>query len=205
MSRDQRAAASWEKGAKGYDAMMAVAERRFFAGAREWVCSRAVGDTLEVGVGTGLNLSLYPPDVHLTGMDRSGAMLAIAKDRAASLGRDVALIKGDAMALDVPDASFDTVVCTFTLCCVPDERHALQECLRVLRPGGRLLLADHVVATNVLVKAGEYVLQAATVPLMGEWFTRRPLPMVRDLGLEIVESERTLHGAIERVHARRPA
>lgn len=204
MNRDQRSAAFWQKEARGYDAMMAVAERRFFVGAREWVCSRAVGEVLEVGVGTGLNLPLYPPEVQLTGMDRSGAMLAIARQRAASLGRKVALMEGDAMTLDFPDSTFDTVVSTFTLCCVPDERHGLQECVRVLRPGGRLLLADHVVATNPLLKVGEYLLQAVTVPLQGEWFTRRPLPMVRDLGLEIVETERTLHGAIERVHARRP-
>ena len=80
---------------------------------RRWVASNAQGDVLEIGVGTGLNLPFYGPDVRLTGVDLSRAMLAEARRRAAELGREIHLREGDAQALEFPDDRFDTVVFTF--------------------------------------------------------------------------------------------
>lgn len=191
----------WDAEARGYDAMMTRAERRFFPTSRRWVCSRAVGHVLEVGIGTGLNLAHYPADVTLTGVELSPAMLDGARRRARDVGRAVKLDQGDAMALPYGDASFDTVTCTFVLCTVPDDRAALAEMARVLRPGGRLLLADHVVATSGWVRALERFVELFTVPLQGEHFTRRPRLHVDRLGFEAVETERRTLGAIEHVHA----
>jgi SAM-dependent methyltransferase len=106
---------------------MAVFDRLLFADSRDWACRRAVGDVLEVAVGTGLNLAHYPPDVWLTGIDFSPAMLRIARSRATILSREIDLREGDAQRLDFPDASFDAVVCTFSLCAIPDERRAVAE------------------------------------------------------------------------------
>ncbi len=86
---------------------------------RSWVCGQARGDTLEVAVGTGLNLPFYPAGVELTGIDFSPAMLGVAQTRARQLGRTVDLRQADAHALPFPDALFDTVVCTFALCAIP--------------------------------------------------------------------------------------
>src|SRR5204863_7331930 len=108
---------------------------------------RAVGEVLEVAVGTGRNLPFYPDGTRLTGVDWSPAMLAIARQRAAALGREADLRQGDAQALDFPDESFDTVLCALGLCALPDDRRAVTEMARVLRPGGRLLLVDHVAAS----------------------------------------------------------
>ena len=132
-------------------------------------------------------------------------MVQAAERRARGLSRPIALTTADAMALPFADDEFDTVVCTFALCCIPDERAALTEAIRVLRPGGSLLLADHVVATNLVLRALEHLLELVTIPLQGEHYTRRPLKTVRALGLMIVDTERLTYGAIERVHARKPA
>jgi SAM-dependent methyltransferase len=79
----------------------------------------STGRTLEVAVGTGLNLLFYPADVELTGIDFSSAMLGAARRRAGQLGRAVGLREADAQALPFPDACFDTAVCTFSLCAIP--------------------------------------------------------------------------------------
>lgn len=195
----------WDDEAARYEDSTASVERRYLADSRRWVGQRAAGSTLELAVGTGLNLPYYPVSVSLTGVDWSPRMVQAAERRARGLSRPIALTTADAMALPFADDEFDTVVCTFALCCIPDERAALTEAIRVLRPGGSLLLADHVVATNLALRALEHLLELVTIPLQGEHYTRRPLKTVRALGLTIVETERLTYGAIERVHARKPA
>lgn len=187
--------------AEGFDATMVALERRFFPTSRAWVASRVEGRTLEVGIGTGLNLSHYRPDLDLVGLDPEAAMLALARRRAAELGRSVTLVDGSAMALPFPDGSFDTVLSTFVLCGVPDDRVAVSEMVRVLSPGGRLLLADHIVATAWPVRWGQRVLEALTIRTGGEHFTRRPSAHLESLDVEVLETERLTHGAIEHVHA----
>lgn len=194
----------WNREAATYDRMMARMERRFFPTSRRWVCSRAVGRTLEVGIGTGLNLPHYPEAVDLTAIEFSPDMLAVARRRAADRARAVDLQAGDAMALPFDDATFDTVVSTFVFCTVPDEAAAVREAVRVLKPGGRLLLADHVGATAWWLRTPQRLLEAVTIPLQGEHFTRRPMEHVRALGLTVRQTERLTHGAIEHVHATKP-
>jgi ubiquinone/menaquinone biosynthesis C-methylase UbiE len=143
--QNERRRRAWDKQASSYDKQIGWCERRVLGtDSRQWVCSRARGDALEVAIGTGLNLPLYASDVRLTGLDLSGGMLQIARDRARELGREVDLREGDAHELPFPDESFDSVVCTFSLCNIPDVDRALAEMKRVLKPGGRLLLADHI-------------------------------------------------------------
>ena len=106
--------------------------------------SRRAGVVLELAVGTARNISYYPADVTLTGIELSPEMLAIGRRRAERLGRRVDLRVGDAQALGFPDESFDTVVCTLGLCTIPDPRRAVAKARRVLQPAGRLLLLEHV-------------------------------------------------------------
>lgn len=199
---DKRAA-YWDKQAGRYDRAMDFWDRRLFGDSRPWVCGRAVGDVLEVAVGTGRNLPFYPEGVRLTGVDWSPAMLGIARERAATLGRDADLRAGDAQALDFPDESFDTVLCALGLCAIPDDRRAVAEMVRVLRPGGRLLLVDHVAATARALRAVQWMYERVTIPLAGEHFRRRPLVHVRESGLLLEETQRFKLGVIERVHARK--
>lgn len=194
----------WDAQADTFDRRIAAVERRFLTDSRPWVCGRASGDVLEVAIGTGLNLPHYAPDVRLTGVEISPGMAAGARRRVRDLGLDAEVLIGDAQELPFADASFDAVVCTFALCSIPDDRRGLAEMLRALRPGGALLLADHVAPSNPLLRLGARLLDLITVPLQGEHWSRRPLPIVADLGARIVASERVHGGVIERVHAVRP-
>ncbi|HEY8746034.1 MAG TPA: class I SAM-dependent methyltransferase, partial [Chloroflexota bacterium] len=112
--------------APGYDRQISFYEKLLFGGAREWACSRAHGDVLEIAIGTGRNLPYYPRDVTLTGIELSPAMLDLAKARAQQLGLEIHLRLGDAQALPFPADNFDAVVCTLALCSIPDDRKAVQ-------------------------------------------------------------------------------
>jgi ubiquinone/menaquinone biosynthesis C-methylase UbiE len=195
----------WDEHAAGYDQQFQFLERRFFVDTRDWVCAQASGDVLEVAVGTGLNLGHYPADVRLTGIDLSPGMLAKARHRADQLGRRVELRTADAEHLPFPDASFDTVVCTYSLCGIPDERQALAEMARVLRPGGRLLLADHIEAKAWAGRLLQRLVELISVPLEGEHYRRRPLRHLAGLGLVVQRRDRFALGIIERLAATKPA
>jgi ubiquinone/menaquinone biosynthesis C-methylase UbiE len=195
----------WDKHSASYDKQMGFFDRRLFGDSRRWVCSRAAGETLEVAIGTGLNLPFYAGQVQLTGIDFSPAMLALARQRATQLGRSVELREADALALPFPDSTFDTVVCTFSLCAIPDDRGAVAEMSRVLRPGGLLLLADHVAGSAWPVRAIQRALETVTIPLQGEHFTRRPIRHVQACGLQIEQHDRFKLGITERLAARQPA
>lgn len=200
-ARRERLVDLWDRRAPSYDARTAGLERRLFAASRRWVCSRAHGAVLEIAVGTGANLAHYANDVDLMAVDWSEAMLVRARSRAEQLGRRVELRRADAMALPLEAGSVDTVVCTFSMCCIPDERAALAEAARVLRPGGEVLLADHVVATNWPLRVVQQAVDLVSVPLHGEHFSRRPAALLGELGLRLADGERLALGAIERVRA----
>ncbi|MGH3712096.1 MAG: class I SAM-dependent methyltransferase [Micromonosporaceae bacterium] len=195
----------WDKKSRSYDKEMDFADRKFFGDARQWTCGQATGVVLEVAIGTGLNLPHYPDQVRLTGVEFSPAMLELARERARKLGREVELRTGDAQDLDFPDASFDTVVCTFALCAIPDHRKALAEMDRVLRPGGLLLLADHVISTRWYARAAQWLAELVTVTLWEEHFRRRPYPLVQALGYTVEGHRRYGLGIVERLAARKPA
>lgn len=193
----------WDKQAASYDKAMGFWDRRLFGDSRQWACSQASGEVLEVAVGTGLNLPFYPDQTTVTGLDLSEGMLDLARARAEKLGRTPSLRQGTAHALPFGDASFDTVVCTFGLCAIPDLDAAVDEMVRVLRPGGRLILVDHVASSSRLARGVQWLLERITVPMGGEHFRRRPLLHVQARGLQIDKRERFKLGVVERLVARK--
>jgi ubiquinone/menaquinone biosynthesis C-methylase UbiE len=195
----------WDKTAPGYDRQIAFFEKVQFAGGREWLGERARGRVLEVAIGTGRNLPHYPADATITGIELSPAMLAIARQRATGLGRDADLREGDAEHLPFDEASFDTVVCALSLCTIPSPVTAVSEMRRVLGPGGRLLLLDHIGSIWPPVYAAQWLAERFTIRTAGEHFTRRQLPLVKAAGFRIVETERLKAGTVERIHAVKPA
>jgi ubiquinone/menaquinone biosynthesis C-methylase UbiE len=193
----------WDEHAAGYDREMAFFERVLFGDGRAWACAQASGDVLEVAIGTGRNLSFYPTDVRLTAIDFSPAMLERARQRARELGRQADLTLGDAHTLEFPESRFDTVVCTLSLCGIPDDHRAVAEMHRVLKPGGRLILLDHVAGSPTWVRALQWLLERITVPLGGEHLLRRPLHIVQEQGLVVEFSARSKLGIVERLIARK--
>jgi ubiquinone/menaquinone biosynthesis C-methylase UbiE len=110
---------------------------------RRRVVTQASGRVLEIGVGSGLNLPFYKEATHVIGLDPSTKLLAMAHAVADGLDGSVELVEGIAESIPLPDESVDTVVSTWTLCSIPDVAKALGEMRRVLKPGGRLLFAEH--------------------------------------------------------------
>ena len=188
---------AWAKEADRYDKRIGFFERRIFgAEHRAWACSRAAGKTLEVAVGTGLNLPLYAPDVDLVGLDLSAEMLEIARRRARDLGRDVELREGDAHDLPFENDTFDSVVCTYSLCNIPDPHRALGEMKRVLRPGGKLILVDHIRSAVKPVLWIQKGIELLSKRYEGEHMTRRPLEQVMAHGFEVIERDRLAPGSV---------
>lgn len=120
------------------------------------------GSVLEVGVGTGLSLELYKPELQVTGIDFSEQMLEKARRKVArrGLSQVAELRQMDARTLDFPDASFDTVAAMHVLSVVPDPEQVMAEIARVLKPGGRVVITNHFVRTKGMLG----VLERVTAP-----------------------------------------
>ena len=128
-----------------YDFIMRTCDRGGFGTMRHELVRDALGATIEIGAGTGGNLAHYPPDLErLVLVEPDRRMLRRLRARAGAMRPDADVVEASADRLPFPDESFDTAVVTFVLCTVPDPATALAEIRRVLRPGGRLLLAEHV-------------------------------------------------------------
>jgi ubiquinone/menaquinone biosynthesis C-methylase UbiE len=194
----------YAKEAASYDRGSDLCERWLFgAEHRGWACSRAIGRSLELAIGTGLNLPVYPDDAAVTGIDLTPEMLERARRRAADLGQRVELCEGDAQALPFPDGAFDTVLATYAMCSVPDLPLTISEARRVLRSGGRLILVDHVRSSVAPLFWLQRLMELAPSRTQDE-LTRRPMDQVRAAGFEIEESDRLRAGVVERLVARRP-
>jgi phosphatidylethanolamine/phosphatidyl-N-methylethanolamine N-methyltransferase len=141
---------------------------------------------LEVGVGTGLALPMYPRHCRIVGIDFSEGMLAKAKERAAAHRLShVQLHRMDAGAMEFGDNSFDTVVAAYVVTAVPDHRAVVNEMIRVCRPGGRIIMLNHFSNGNKVIAAIEKVLSPLTKHL--GWRT--------DLSLDTVLEGTSLHVA----------
>jgi ubiquinone/menaquinone biosynthesis C-methylase UbiE len=195
----------YDDAAGKYDRLVGVVEKVLFGGGRRWVCGQAQGDVLEIAVGTGRNFPYYPADARLTGIDLSPAMLDIAQSRAQEMGRDVDLRVGDAQALDFPDGSFDTVICTLALCTIPAEQRAVAEAKRVLRPGGSFILLEHVRSPRLPVRTIQRALDPLFVRFGADHLLREPLDAVETEGFVVERLERSKWGLVERLAARKPA
>jgi phosphatidylethanolamine/phosphatidyl-N-methylethanolamine N-methyltransferase len=119
---------------------------------------------LEVGVGTGINLTLYPRDCTVTGVDLSDSMLEKAYEKIAKNGlRNVRLLQMDASALNFADDSFDIVYAPYLISVVPDPLQVAREMRRVCRPGGRIIILNHFRSPNRILSWGERLISPFTV------------------------------------------
>lgn len=158
-------------------------ERWTIRDSRDWVCRQATGRTLEIGVGTGLNLRWYPGDIELVAVDLDRERLDVTAERTHELGRPVHVAVADGHRLPFGDDTVDTVVCTLAICDVDDRAATLAEAYRVVRPGGLLLLLDH---------------------LEPRWRHGRPATLGERVGFTVAERQRLWAGYFERVRLQKP-
>jgi len=127
-----------------YDALMWPFERAALGAWRRRLAARAHGRVLEVGAGTGSQLRWYPAGARVTALEPDAGMAARARRAAAGAAAPVTVIEGVAESLPFAAASFDAAFTSFSFCSVADPQTALAELLRVLVPGGSLLMLEHV-------------------------------------------------------------
>ncbi len=162
---------------------------------------RAFGDVLEVAVGTGANLPHYPRGCRITAVDASPVMLKMSEERAGKLGLDVAFRLADAEALGFPDASFDTVVSSLSLCTFPDPVAALGEMERVRRPDGRILLLQHGRSDVGWLGRLQDRSEEAHAEQLGCHWNREPLELLRRAGLRPTSARRAFLGIFHEIEA----
>jgi phosphatidylethanolamine/phosphatidyl-N-methylethanolamine N-methyltransferase len=138
---------------------------------------------LEVGIGTGLNLPLYPTHCHITGIDLSEEMLEKAQDKVIELGLiSVTLKVMDATVMDFGDSEFDSAVATYTISAVPDPVGVLREMRRVVKPGGSIVLLNHFRSERRVVGRLEDLVSPVCTRL--GWKSNLPFePLLKQVGL----------------------
>lgn len=155
---------------------------------RQKVVPQAQGRVLEIGIGSGLNLAHYQPDKvdELVGLDPEMAMHRLAKKRLAKAGLQASLVGLDAESIPLDDNSFDTVVCTYTLCTIPQPSIALLEMKRVLKPDGKLLFCEHGRAPDAAVRQWQNRLNPVWKRFAGGCHLNRAIPdLLTDAGFNV--------------------
>jgi ubiquinone/menaquinone biosynthesis C-methylase UbiE len=153
---------------------------------------QARGRVLELGFGPGHNLPLYDTSkvTEVVGVDPSPAMPAKARPRAAAAGLRFSPLLSSAESLPLDDASFDTVVCTYTLCSIPDPAAALKEARRALKPGGELLFDEHGRSPDAAVARRQDRFDSWWPKVAGGCHLNRDIPaLLREAGFRIQELE----------------
>ena len=151
---------------------------------RAQVVPLAEGEVLEIGIGSGLNLSFYDPAKvrRIVGVDPSADMQKLARQRAEQISIPVEMIALELGQIQAEDARFDSIVCTFTLCTIPDAVAALREMRRVLKPGGMLLFSEHGLAPDASVVRWQNRLTPVWKPLAGGCHLNRDIPALLEAG-----------------------
>lgn len=147
---------------------------------------------LEVGVGTGLSLPLYPAHVRVTGIDISREMLARARQRVVRQGLDHvgSILEMDAQAMNFPDRHFDKVVAMYVVSVVPDPQRLLAEMRRVCKPDGEIVIVNHFRSRNGVLAAMETAL--APISRLAGFRTDLGLaPLLAETGLDVIEIRST--------------
>ncbi len=170
-----------------FDSLESFLEGLAFARLRKILWQQVAGyHVLEVGVGTGKNFPHYPENHRITALDFSEKMLQIAKKKQQRDNTKVQLELMDVQSLCFADNSFDTVIATFVFCSVPHPVKGLQELYRVCKPGGQVLLLEHVLSSNSVMAKLMNLANPFVTAVLGANINRQTLKTVQGCGFEKV-------------------
>jgi ubiquinone/menaquinone biosynthesis C-methylase UbiE len=187
-----------------YDLMESIVERSRFSRWRQVLWSKVEGkDILEVGVGTGKNFPYYPESAEVTAVDFSEKMLSRAREKAQRRGLKVHLLQMDTQNLEFEENTFDTVIASFVFCSVPDPVLGLMEVERVCRPGGKVLLLEHVLSANRILAWMMNLANPLVVRIIGENINRRTVDNVARTGLIVEEVSDLAAGIFKLIEAKK--
>jgi ubiquinone/menaquinone biosynthesis C-methylase UbiE len=199
----------YDRIAPQWDARQGRVENRMLGDTmRQTLAESLHGDVLEIGTGTGVTLRRLAGNTRVTsftGTDLSSGMLDQSRPLVETVPFPVALREMDADHLDFPDASFDTVTTSLTLCTVPDPARTLREMARLCKPGGTIAILEHVLAPNPLVAIGMKFVAPIQRRAMGCNLDRRTDRLVGELGFEVDRHESRFLGIFHLIIARPPA
>ena len=159
---------------------------------RQKIVPLATGDVVEIGVGPGLNLQYYnTTNVNkVIGIDPSDELNKIAKKNANKVNLDIEFNLSSEERIDLPTSSVDSVVCTFSLCSIPDPKKALNEIYRILKPGGKYFFCEHGISPDFFTKVFQNVTNIFYPKLSGGCHANRDIPkLITDSGLKIDEKD----------------
>ena len=187
-----------------YDFMVSLVERSHHNKWREMLWSRVAGSKiLEVGVGTGKNFPYYPEDAEITAIDFSDKMLSRAREKAGKQGVNVRLQQMDVQNLEFEDDTFDTVVASCVFCSVPDPIRGLIEVVRVCKPGGKVVLLEHVLSANRILARLMNLANPLVVRSIGANINRRTIENVIKSGLRVEQVTGLAAGIFKLIEARK--
>jgi ubiquinone/menaquinone biosynthesis C-methylase UbiE len=192
----------WDRASRSYDWMNFGEDVRQGEDKRR-LYERARGRTILVAVGTGNDFKFLPPGLDVVGLDVSPHMIERARPRAERYDGNVELRVADVQSLDYPTPSFDTVVTACTFCSVPDPVRGLRELFRVLEPGGRLLMYEHV--RSKVQDVGLFLdLLTYVMRWIGPDLNRDTVANVRRAGFHIVREQNVYFDIVKAIEAIKP-
>ena len=159
---------------------------------RKKVVPLAIGDVVEIGVGPGLNLQYYNLDTvnKVIGIDPSDELNKIAKKNANKVNLDIEFNLSSAESIDLPTSSVDSVVCTFSLCSIPNPQKALKEIHRILKPGGKYYFCEHGISPDLSTRVFQNITNVFYPKLSGGCHANRDIPkLISESGLKILEKD----------------
>ena len=185
-----------------FDALEGFLEGLFFSEWRKTLWHKVQGGhVLEVGVGTGKNFPYYPANTRITALDFSEKMLDRARKKQQRNNISVELALMDVESLCYADNSFDTIIATFVFCSVPHPHKGLQELYRVCKPGGQVLLLEHVLSSKPLMAKMMHLMNPLISRLFGANINRRTVKSVQACGFNTVTLDPSSRDMVKLIRA----
>ena len=205
MTETERIRRLYDERAATYDRSLGLVDRLLLGPFREAFGASLRGETVEVGVGSGLNIPFYSRDVtRAVGVDLSAEMLLLARKQAVNFPVPIAFVQADAELLPFPDAMFDTVAISLALCTIPNPGAALQELGRICRTNGRIVMLEHVRSTARPLATLQHLLSPLNERAIGCHLDRDTFGLARSLGFSFDETQSRLFGSVRLAVARPP-